>query len=170
VRALTLWEPWASCVAAGLKEVETRPRPAPRALVGERIAVHSAKAWHQDIVDEAILLLGNVRGAVDRLEAHLGGSPWEAASYPLGCVVATAVLGGNVPSERVQLAPADDAERRLVDINDWTPPVLSIPRIEWWLGNYSPDRYAIVLRGVRAVTPPAPARGMQGWWTWDDAR
>lgn len=41
VPALTLWQPWASLVAEGVKTIETRSWPAPAALAGERIAIHA---------------------------------------------------------------------------------------------------------------------------------
>ena len=43
MKALSLWQPWASLVAAGGKQMETRSWPAPAALVGERLAIHASK-------------------------------------------------------------------------------------------------------------------------------
>jgi hypothetical protein len=34
------------------------------------------------------------------------------------------------------------------------------------LGNYAPGRYAWHLAHVQALTPPIPATGAQGLWTW----
>ena len=39
--ALTIWQPWASLIAAGAKPYEWRGWPAPRRLIGQRIAVHA---------------------------------------------------------------------------------------------------------------------------------
>lgn len=41
MRALPLWQPWASLVVNGSKMVETRPNPAPSTIVGERVAIHA---------------------------------------------------------------------------------------------------------------------------------
>lgn len=42
MKALTLWQPWASLIACEAKEAETRSWPAPASLVGCRIAIHAA--------------------------------------------------------------------------------------------------------------------------------
>lgn len=39
--ALTIWQPWASLIAAGAKPFEWRSWPAHRGLVGRRIAIHA---------------------------------------------------------------------------------------------------------------------------------
>lgn len=36
------------------------------------------------------------------------------------------------------------------------------------LGDYSPGRFAWVLRNPVAFSTPVPAKGKQGWWNWDD--
>jgi len=42
VKALTLWQPYASLCALGVKTIKTRSWPAPKALIGQRIAIHAA--------------------------------------------------------------------------------------------------------------------------------
>lgn len=41
MKAISLWQPWASLVAVGVKTIETRSWPAPKALIGERLAIHA---------------------------------------------------------------------------------------------------------------------------------
>ena len=36
------------------------------------------------------------------------------------------------------------------------------------LGDYSPGRFAWVLRKPVAFSTPVPAKGKQGWWNWDE--
>lgn len=43
MKALPLWQPWATLVAIGAKRVETRHWQAPPWLVGQRIAIHATK-------------------------------------------------------------------------------------------------------------------------------
>ena len=43
MRALTLDQPWVQLMAWGLKNIETRSWPAPRILIGQRIAIHAGK-------------------------------------------------------------------------------------------------------------------------------
>ena len=42
IRCISLWEPWASAIAEGLKTVETRGRPAPSTVIGQRIGIQAA--------------------------------------------------------------------------------------------------------------------------------
>jgi hypothetical protein len=169
VRALTLWEPWASCIAAGLKQVETRGWKLPRELRGQRIAIHAAKAWHRDDAEDALLLLGNNDGALDRLREHLGGDPWKPSSYPLGCVVATATIVEGLPTANVTTRTDFklDGRRRLHRTQSWGPLLLSIPVVEASLGGYAQGRWCFLLDEVAEVRPPAPAAGKQGWWDWE---
>jgi hypothetical protein len=41
MKALTIWQPWASLIMAGAKPVEWRGWPCPRWIVGQRIAIHA---------------------------------------------------------------------------------------------------------------------------------
>lgn len=43
MKVITLWQPWATLIPLGLKTIETRSFPAPKSLVGQTIAIHSAK-------------------------------------------------------------------------------------------------------------------------------
>ncbi len=53
MKALPLWQPWATLVALGAKRIETRSWPAPRWVLGERIAIHATKTEaHLWICDE----------------------------------------------------------------------------------------------------------------------
>lgn len=55
MHALTVWQPWASLIACGAKQIETRSWPAPEALWGERIAIHAAKRqWSLDDLPEGL--------------------------------------------------------------------------------------------------------------------
>ena len=43
MKALTVRQPWASLIALGVKTIETRSWRAPKALIGERIAMVDAR-------------------------------------------------------------------------------------------------------------------------------
>jgi ASCH domain. len=42
MKALTIWQPWASLIIAGAKPYEFRGWRAPRSLIGQRIVIHAA--------------------------------------------------------------------------------------------------------------------------------
>lgn len=80
MKAISLWQPWASLVALGAKQIETRHWQAPAAITGQRIAIHAAKR-------ESQLYLCDIEPF----------SKWIAREeVPLGAIVATAVLDRSV--------------------------------------------------------------------------
>lgn len=55
MKAITLWQPWAWAIMSAGKRVENRSWPAPRALVGQRIAIHAGMRvdeWGIEVVEE----------------------------------------------------------------------------------------------------------------------
>ena len=42
MKALTIWQPWASLIMAGAKPYEFRGWRAPRSIIGQRIVIHAA--------------------------------------------------------------------------------------------------------------------------------
>ncbi len=48
MKALSLWQPWASLMADGRKIIETRHWPAPQWLIGQEYAIHAAKKVDRD--------------------------------------------------------------------------------------------------------------------------
>jgi hypothetical protein len=77
MKALSLWQPWATLVAIGAKRIETRHWPAPHWLIGQRIAIHATKTTRHLWLCEQEPFAAYVRSA-ERL--------------PLGAVIATVVL------------------------------------------------------------------------------
>ena len=75
MRALPLWQPWASLVVQGVKCIETRPGPPPSTVHGERVLVHATltkahlatcgvEPFTRFIADPAELPLGALIGSV----------------------------------------------------------------------------------------------------------
>ena len=151
MKAITLHQPWASLIACGLKTIETRDWPPPRAVVGERIAIHAGKRdpdsweWNDDI--------------------RLACEPWDF-DIPLGVVVATARLA------EVRKVTQNPRVRR------WEPDyryVLATSRISTLdhreikidsFGDFSLGRWLWMLTDIQRIEPPVPARGRQRLWDW----
>ena len=87
MRALTVWQPWASLIATGHKTVETRTWAPPQALIGERIAIHAAKT--------TVALRGRMPAEIHQALSADVGYDWRFV-LPLGAMVATARLVGTV--------------------------------------------------------------------------
>lgn len=142
MKALSIWQPHASLAAGGLKPYETRSWPAPKYLIGQRIAIHAAKA-QSDLVELAEYYRDWRSGEAD------GNDPWfdyikaiaslgfdSLADLPRGAVVGTAILDASIPTEQLQ---------------DPGP-----------FGNFAPGRYAWRLTEAIALAEPVLFRGQQG--------
>ncbi len=130
MKALPLWQPWATLVALGAKRVETRSWPAPHWLLGQRFAIHATKT-----TDHLWICYEHPFSAYVRA----------AEVLPLGAVIATVVLDR---CSEITAATAAELEQRSAH--------------ERAFGDYTPGRFAWVLRDVEPIAPPVPFRGSQG--------
>lgn len=92
MRALSLYQPWASLIAEGYKTCETRARRAPKNAQGEVIAIHASKTEDTDfrLNDEEVV-------------HALGKDP-----LPKGTIVAVARLKDCIPTEKSWPGPLED--------------------------------------------------------------
>ena len=104
---LSIWQPWASLIAHGIKTIETRNDPAPQELIGQRIAVHAS------VTDSKGHVYNWLRWKYpEAMDVILEGGQYE--DLPRGYVLATAVL----------------SETRKTDWRDW-PQTMS-PVEDFW--------------------------------------
>lgn len=167
MKALTLTQPWATLIAIGAKQIETRSWTT---RYRGPLAIHAGKG------------LGPVGGSVGlwnrcaeplffrALEPYyrvthlrLGDPPAlidciDVTDLPLGAIVAVAEL--------VDCWPITDEPRvRPIRHNDtWLSYHIPPEEPERAFGDYSPGRYAWLLADVRPLAVPVPARGAQGLW------
>lgn len=166
---LTLWQPWASLVAVGVKSIETRSWAAPESLVGGRIAIHAAarKPPKCDPCNGSGCGPGTASGAYVPCDwcggTGVHGLCAEVTDMPLGAIVATARLMACVPMYADRLPPtvcahlmvfpealllwsADVGELEPVDVSDQLP-----------FGDFRPGRWAWLLDDVQHLAEPVPA-------------
>ena len=143
VKGLTLWQPWATLVASGMKEVETRSWG-----TGYRglLAIHAARKWDDEVMGQVEAARESVRrcwGVWFRRPEHVeaGNVPWEET---LGRIVAVCTLADCRP----MLLPPDPQEGLF--------------------GNYGEGRWGWVLRDVHPVLPPIPCQGNRCLWNVPD--
>lgn len=115
------------------------------ALIGATIAIHAAKKLDSDMAGTVDSIIGS--------------------TLPAGCIVCTARLDaafrlGNLAEGTA--VPAASVVERLTSRN--MPECFTV-RIDRF-GDYSPGRWAWLLRDVVALTPPVPAVGRQGFFEW----
>jgi activating signal cointegrator 1 len=154
MKALSLWQPWATLIAVGAKQIETRSWAASYSVLGERIAIHAAKGGlsKQELVDvcttepfRSVLFDAGVRvGTGKRGRVEVRG-------LPLGAVVCTARL---TRCSQITRQAAAELERQRPQ--------------EFAFGDYSEGRWAWILEDVQPLEPPAAARGGRGIFEWEN--
>lgn len=196
MRAITVHQPWAWLIANGWKSIETRGWAPPKALIGERIAIH---AGLRRPTAEEVVALGSAMqtqgiGATVNLAIVCWGSRSEHY-LPYGAVVATAVLAEALPiiSQADYVSACPDpypcvsigsftsptaALESGVEAEAWRHPHLSLHRgyddfevidREWPFGNFNTDegpRWGWRLTDVERLDEPVAAKGRQRLWEW----
>ena len=141
MKALPLWQPWASLVVVGAKCVETRHWCCPPHLIGQRIAIHATKTKTH------LGLVGRSPFAERLLAALEAGTLVEEAGggLPLGALIGTVVV--------------DHSSRMSEEYCAW---LATRDPEEFAFGHYEPGRFAWVLRDVVRLPEPIPFTGRQG--------
>jgi hypothetical protein len=150
MKALTVWQPWASLIAVGAKPYEFRRWKAPDYLIGQRIAIHAgARKIKASECDAIVIQLQNnaweacmhKKAAIELLvNLSHGGN-----ALPLSAVIATAKLTYCVPANTI--------------VHEFGGPVVNDSDREEHFN------FAWRLEDVE-TEPPVPCRGMQGLWNW----
>lgn len=136
MKAISLWQPWATLIAIGAKHFETRSWAT---NYRGQLAIHAAKRsadpdeWHEAI----------------NMALSEAGYGWYGQRLPYGCIVCTVTMVGCLPTEQVIHRPY----------------FKSIAAIERHFGDYSPGRFAWHL-DAQVPEDNIPARGSQGFWEW----
>jgi hypothetical protein len=154
MKALTIWQPWASLIVAGAKPYEFRGWRPPRSIIGQRIAIHAgARPIRRDEVLVLLNQLYDTRYGQSCLHAPLALPLLELAkqnpkadALPLSHVLGTAIIGepkrGDECAREFGEKAGNDSDRE--GTFNWGWPLTFIER----------------------MIPPVPARGAQGLWDW----
>lgn len=178
---LSLWQPWASLVAARLKRLETRSWPPHRDLIGTRMAFASTATLPAGARDALRHGAPNSQALIDGVRAAGFEIAWDRkkliTNLPLGRVLCTARVTGSYPM--VEAAPATHGAAAAPVA--WEAPCLVIGRRQLILvtaegdidvtdqrpfGDFAPGRFAWTLEDVQPVDGDHPATGRQGIWNW----
>lgn len=157
--ALTLWQPYASLVMAGIKPWETRSWCAPRRLWGSRIAVHAAKRPVR--MDDWSHLPAEVLRStafVQLLDAWIYGAVLGTVEV-LYCMRVVG-HGHDHHGNLIRFCEQPDPDGDLRP----DPPLTSFD--DDGLGDYSPGRWVWRLRNPQYLADPIYTRGFQRLWTW----
>lgn len=141
MKALTLWQPWATLVAHGIKQHETRSWWTP---YRGPLVIHAAK---RPCTTGTLLydMSKKARDYILSLPDWYFDSDTEVFNLPYGAGVCVADLVSVTRTE--DIAPYIDEE-------------------DYLFGDYSEGRYAWRLENVRLFETPIPYRGAQGLFNW----
>lgn len=170
MKAISLWQPWASLIACGMKPYETRHWSPPRDLIGQTIAIHAAKKLDRDGVAlaEELVYQSHVIGD-DRLGKHLDAIPDEflscfgMATLPLGRVVCTAKLDAAFQLGEEAQGTAVPAARVVRRLTSRPMPDCFTVRYDKY-GDYSAGRWAWLFTDVTPLLKPPEVVGRQGFF------
>lgn len=153
MKALTIWQPWASLIMIGAKPYEFRRwdyRERERALVGQRIVIHAgARPVRLEEVED---IIARLEDRISSLHADIAMPLLERlrAAYKCRGVVelasglGTAIIGTPLSVAALFNSPADSDR---IDHHMWAWPFTDI----------------------RPFAGPVPMRGAQGFWNWPEA-
>ena len=160
INAITLWQPWASLIAQGHKQIETRSWQPPISAIRQPIAIHAAKR---------LVKPNDVDEETRRKVTELLGSFWYMDVPSYGVVVATATLKAAI---KVNPAAYDDYELTVINevkrtVAERTGTAIDFPPHEYLFGDFTPGRWLWILTDVQPVDPPIECKGQQGLWQFD---
>jgi hypothetical protein len=144
MKAITLYQPWAALISIAAKKIETRSWPT---KYRGPLAIHASKKqpkWCREIERESPF-----KGALYPNGNYL--YPWASC----GCVVAVCVLDECYRIERSFDLPDRDYD-----------PTRILARDEIAFGDYTLGRFMWMLKDIRKLDHPIPAKGKQGLWEW----
>lgn len=145
MKALTIWQPWASLIMAGAKPYEFRRWAAPRSLWGQSIVIHAGTrpVRTRELAQLINQLHAGENIGIEHTRALDLLTKWwrREADLPTASGLGTAVLG---QPRRATDIYAGSADSDRIDEHVWGWP----------------------LTEIQPFQPIVPMRGFQGLWNW----
>ncbi len=146
MKALTIWQPWASLIMAGAKPYEYRRWSPPRRNIGQRIIIHAGarkiRAAEVELLEYRLATEPETTGLDPALALVVLRHP---ENLPLASGLGTALLGN---PRRAAEIHAEIADSDRINEHVWGWP----------------------LSDIESFAPMVPARGAQGLWNWSLTR
>jgi hypothetical protein len=151
IKAITIWQPWASLIAIGAKPYEFRSWAAPASLHGRRIAIHAgARPVRRDEVSELLIRLHGDEAWTTCLKPELAIPLLERIRTSPGCVARSAV---------VCTAILRQPKRGFDIVGEFGGQLNDSDRAEHC-------NWAWPLTDIQPVVPAVDVKGAQGFWNW----
>lgn len=150
MKAITIIQPWATLIAIGEKNFETRSWAT---RYRGPLAIHAGKKVDREACEQ------------EPFRSVLARHGYTADNLPTGAVVATCNLSDCYSVHRDTLGGVVHLHGAARNIH-WGYPWIN----EYYFGDYSNGRYAWELSNVQQLPEPIPAKGQQGLWNWSYER
>lgn len=137
IPVISLWQPYASLIFRRRKRNETRPRGTP--LPTKYVGVPVGIAATASFPPLKLISEELHELCMDEFGCSYNHT------VPLGCILGAVIFGARVLT--TEMLPADDDDRIA--------------------GDWRPGRYAWPILSVTSFATPIPAKGKQGWWSFD---
>ena len=155
MKALTLYQPWATLVAIGAKRIETRSW---KTNYRGPLAIHAGKNISQLPICCTEPFLTTLK-----LAGYLWANGDWTSPLPKGAILATCEL---VYIKKIdQFDWISNQQAWLINSTYW-----EASEQEHAFGNYSIGRYMWFLDKVKTLEGPIPAKGAMGLWEWNGAQ
>lgn len=160
MKAISLWQPWASAIAVGAKRIETRSWPTKHR---GPILIHAAKHRDADTLfglDSSWTWCGVFR---DVIVKKMGDDKTISELLPFGAVIAKAFLIDCRPTESFTIGEIEYPRfptGETHDLYSWT---------EKMMGDYTIGRFGWMLENIEVFKTPIPFKGKQQLFDVPDA-
>lgn len=174
MKAITIIQPWATLIAIGNKQIETRSWST---KYRGPLAIHAGKNTSYVQMKSKNYILGTepFYSIITRYTNHLINQPEYILNvalnihkkiFPIGAVIAVCNLTNCVEiKDHTYMALVDDSiDKSFAQKFAIMPP----PEPERSFGDYTPGRYAWILEDVKPIDPVF-VNGALGLWEWDVA-
>jgi activating signal cointegrator 1 len=150
-KVLTLWQPWASLLVHGVKQIETRPKPTSWTVEKGIYLIHAASKWSKEQIE--ICKQKPFHDALTYLEYEYLDK--KLFNLPLGQIIGAIEVtkSCNIFSLTENMAQIDT----IGDVEIICEPELSF-------GDYRTDRFAWLTKNPRILKEPIPYKGGQGYY------
>ena len=165
MKAITLHQPWASLVAAGVKTVETRSW---RTSYRGPLAIHAGLRRPRLLERVGAWTVFTGSAPADTTD-HIAVSGYHRIPLPLGEIVATCELIDCVRAADVKWAGAGGMVYELPAgwyVGSTVELGTIISERQRPYGDYTQGRWAWLLSDIRPLPEPIPAKGHQQLWQW----
>lgn len=151
MKAITLYQPWASLIALGEKKIETRSW---HTNYRGPLAIHASAnipKWAKELCWTEPFRSTLLK---HEYKMHLG-------ELPTGMIITTCNL--------IDCFEIKEIHGRIWAVNpNGTSININVYSNEFYFGDYTPRRYAWILDDIKPIDKPIPAKGHLGLWNWED--